>query len=47
MKNCVVSENKRFAIQKILQYFNKKLCVVGKKIFFTEEKKITLGESIL
>ena len=47
MKNGVVSKNKLFAIEKILQYFNKKLCVVGKKLFFTEEKKFTLGESIV
>ena len=40
MKNYVVSKNKPFAIEKTLQYFNKKLCVIGKKI-------LALSESIL
>ena len=40
MKNCVVSKNKLFAIEKTLQNFNKKL-------FLLKKKKITLGESIL
>ena len=32
MKNYVVSKNKPFAIEKILQYFNETLCVIEKKL---------------
>ena len=37
MKNYVVSKNKPFAIEKILQYLNKKLCVIGKKTLALSE----------
>ena len=42
MKNYGVSKNKLVAIKKILQYFNKKLCVIGKKTLFYWIKKLLL-----
>ena len=38
MKKCAVLKNTLFAIEKILQYFNKKLSVIGNKFFVTELK---------
>ena len=46
MKKCAVFKNKLFAIEKILQYFNKKLFVIGKKLFVTELKNFTIEKNL-
>ena len=42
MENYVVSKNKRFAIEKILKYFNKKLYYWKKNSFYWIKKLLLL-----